>query len=246
MNNRELTKAEKRQALKQKKECTNILFQGIVQVAISVPSIHIGLLICAGIYEHYPEIGRDRTAIVWMYFAVSLTVAVLMTILIFWAQHRYRDSWWYSKLLVWIGLFFFWLPAASLANLAAQESYFWSHPEPGPDRTFAVGMGTLLAFTATFMTVGFVVWLNRECKKKYDDEAILINSSLDIPYSQRLTEMSVSTLNLSPSPALPPVVTHLQQKQQQPQPQPVPVVQTNNFMMAGRVSYYRGDLDDGD
>jgi hypothetical protein len=236
-----LTKKEKREKIRLKKQCVDVFLQGVVQIALTLPALHVSLLAAAIVYAEYPRIGEERTAALWQATAVAIVLAVMATGVIFFLQYKYPYH--ITKTILWIVLLVAWLPAASLGQWAGNESYLWAHPEPGEDRTFAVGMGLIITTTISLVTVVGAIYLERRLNKQYSQEEKRIrntweNKQTRVIHHRRssLTERSVSSMILPPPPSVDasnrPVVQQTLNNLSEPS---LPGQALSSFMTAGRV-----------
>lgn len=231
-----LTRAQKRRVLRREKQCIEVVLQIIIQVALTLPALHVSILAGAIVYQHYPSIGEERATAVWLYAAAAVILAAMCTGAVYYYHFKYPMT--MNRVVIWICLLIVWLPAASLGQLAAYESYSWAHPEPGDDRTFAVGMGLLVTLTVSIVVIGAVIYYDRRYRRRYKQEEKIIRNS------RSLTERSVSPMSL------PPVVKSAR-KQQQPAESEIPAAAAvvvnvkpsaaRSFMSAGRIVDLEGE-----
>jgi hypothetical protein len=230
-----LTRAQRRRALRHEQQCTEIILQLIIQVALTVPALHVSLLAGAVVYQHYPETGASRATALWMFLAAAVIIAAMGTGAVYYFRFKYPRI--MTKVVIMLCLLIVWLPAAALGQWAGNESYAWAHPEPGDDRTFAVGMGLLVTLTLSIIVIALVIYYDRRSRQRYKQEEMIIRNS------RSLTERSVSPLSLPP-------VVKSRESQISAVPTPAPAVVMNvkpsvpiarSFMTAGRIVDLEGE-----
>lgn len=159
------------------KQALDTLEKGFFQLVLLPFEFHIQVFAYAIFNQYYPDEdnGRARTAAAWISASAAIAVGIIITGTMLFVAHDDPESCCRSGRVQWIVVCIVWMPAAALVQIAALETYLWHYPDGGSARTFATGMGLLIAFLFGLISlIVFYVVVGRRQK----DHGTLLGSAV--------------------------------------------------------------------